>query len=107
MLAVTEKCPDVPCTCDLYMVMMWAYGNPHDDFWLKKTVNMRAFVSHMMKGKMYVQFKAALLKPDTWRTQYYISRDAAGELACPLPMPMSAWYCSVGGAGEALSSVDA
>jgi len=69
----------------LSALVMWAYGRPADDFWRNKTRNMKAFVTHVLKGSMLRQFNEAKLKPEFWITQYYMSPDEPPNGRCPFP----------------------
>lgn len=70
---------------------MWAYGRPEDNFWRDCTANMKAFVTHVLKGTLLRQFDEALTKPETWVRQYYISPPDDPKGRCPFPEALNAY----------------
>jgi hypothetical protein len=70
-------------------LILWAYGRPEDNFWRERTANMKAFVTHVLKGAMIRQFDEALTKPEAWTRVYFITADDGVRGRCPFVHSLS------------------
>ncbi|MGA3370690.1 MAG: hypothetical protein ABSC48_02900 [Terracidiphilus sp.] len=85
--ALTDKWPSKGREWDyLEALILWAYGRPEDNFWRGRTANMKAFVTHVLKGNLTRQFDEALTRPETWCRLYYLTHNPNG---CPFIEPLS------------------
>jgi hypothetical protein len=73
----------------LQALMVWAYGRPEDDWWKKRTANMKAFITHVRNGNLVAQFEAAMKTPEFWPRVYTMIPERDGVSAVPFPFTMA------------------